>query len=106
MLSLVLGLICASYLWKIRVYIGENAIIEDGMLIIYGDLHAGHRTISTVGPVWPAGLLVITVGAVLWWVQVPSDDGKCEQCGYCLSGNTSGKCPECGTAIDTGADTE
>ncbi len=27
------------------------------------------------------------------------DDGKCEHCGYDLTGNTSGVCPECGERI-------
>jgi hypothetical protein len=28
--------------------------------------------------------------------------GRCAQCGYNLTGNTSGVCPECGTATTTG----
>lgn len=26
-------------------------------------------------------------------------DGRCEACGYDLTGNVSGKCPECGTTV-------
>lgn len=31
-------------------------------------------------------------------------EGKCESCGYDLTGNTSGKCPECGTHIGAAAE--
>ena len=26
--------------------------------------------------------------------------GRCDQCGYDLTGNQSGRCPECGTAVE------
>jgi rRNA maturation endonuclease Nob1 len=30
--------------------------------------------------------------------------GECEQCGYSLTGNTSGVCPECGTPVSQKAE--
>ncbi len=48
--------------------------------------------ISTVGP---------GVAAFFLMGKPPPRQGECQQCGYNLTGNTSGTCPECGTKVET-----
>ncbi len=50
-------------------------------------------------PLWlPLGLLGIPT-ALLWWLDGPPRPGHCQNCGYNLTGNTSGRCPECGERV-------
>jgi len=51
-------------------------------------------------PLWLPFLLFATPAAIWWvgdWRRLTP--GFCRECGYNLTGNTSGICPECGTAI-------
>lgn len=49
-------------------------------------------------PLWVPLLLVALPTAFLWWRDRRVPPGHCLQCGYDLTGNTSGVCPECGRA--------
>jgi hypothetical protein len=48
-------------------------------------------------------LILIPVGiltALLWFLdRRRSQPGRCEDCGYDLTGNVSGRCPECGAEV-------
>jgi hypothetical protein len=44
-------------------------------------------------------LMLLMVSTYLFWKNPRKLPGKCINCRYDLTGNTSGKCPECGTAI-------
>ena len=49
-------------------------------------------------PLWIPFVLVAVPTAFLWWRdrhRIPP--GRCQKCGYNLTGNVSGVCPECGT---------
>ena len=51
-------------------------------------------------PLWMPFLIVAIPTAYLWWIgrrRVPP--GRCQRCGYDLTGNISGTCPECGKKI-------
>ena len=53
---------------------------------------------------FPAWLIVIVFACPIpfWLMQFwrsRRERGSCRQCGYSLTGNTSGVCPECGTAL-------
>lgn len=51
-------------------------------------------------PLWTPFLLVAIPTAFLFWRdhrKIPQ--GHCQNCGYSLTGNTSGICPECGEQI-------
>jgi len=51
-------------------------------------------------PLWMPFLLVTAPTTLLWWIdrhRVPP--GRCQRCGYNLTGNVSGTCPECGKKI-------
>ncbi len=58
----------------------------------------------------PLYLLVIPFASLTAWLwyrnQRRSRRGQCSECGYDLTGNTSGVCPECGNACETTTDTE
>jgi len=54
-------------------------------------------------PLWIPFLFVALPTGVLWYRDrcrriLP---GRCQKCGYNLTGNVSGVCPECGTRIQT-----
>ena len=48
---------------------------------------------------WQAGMLVWFAASVGGWMdhrrERPVPPGHCRQCGYDLTGNTSGRCAEC-----------
>ena len=49
----------------------------------------------------PLLLLLTLIGTgLLWRLDHRFPPGYCQDCGYDLTGNTSGVCPECGTPID------
>ncbi|MBU0616661.1 MAG: hypothetical protein KKI02_02990 [Planctomycetes bacterium] len=55
-------------------------------------------------PLWLPFLIVMIPTAFLWWRdrrRIPP--GRCQDCGYNLTGNVSGRCPECGQAIASDA---
>jgi hypothetical protein len=60
-----------------------------------------YRHGNSVVPLWMQFLGVAIPTAGLWLVgfgrRIPA--GHCQQCGYNLTGNTSGVCPECGEKI-------
>jgi hypothetical protein len=57
----------------------------------------GARVVSLLMPT-----LVFSILPALWlWLRSPRRLGHCDNCGYDLTGNTSGVCPECGTASTT-----
>ena len=62
----------------------------------------GSRTVISI-PDWElaTALLVLPV-FTFWqwrrWKKIVSPSG-CTECGYNLTGNTSGTCPECGTPV-------
>ena len=56
-----------------------------------------------VMPVWIA-LLALLVPTTIAWIKCRRyPPGRCQSCGYDLTGNVSGTCPECGTAVDADA---
>jgi len=61
----------------------------------------GTRSIAIV-PLWPVAYLTAIL-PVIWGtiriVESRRNGSGCTQCGYNLTGNTSGICPECGTAV-------
>ncbi|MBN2562781.1 MAG: hypothetical protein JXQ75_17800 [Phycisphaerae bacterium] len=42
---------------------------------------------------------VLATSFLLWRDRSRPSPGRCQECGYDLTGNTSGICPECGTPI-------
>jgi hypothetical protein len=53
------------------------------------------RVTYNVGLALP-GIIVAALVAHRW--QKPNPANACRECGYDLTGNTSGRCPECGAA--------
>lgn len=55
-------------------------------------------------PIW---ILLVLIGVPTLWLwrrdSQPPGPVCCVECGYNLTGNTSGRCPECGTACCTDA---
>lgn len=54
-------------------------------------------------PTWFWGLVAVCVGMGLWCKYASTSkrpEGRCVQCCYDLSENTSGRCPECGRAVE------
>jgi hypothetical protein len=66
-----------------------------------------------VGPVFSVvsggiGTILVVIGMACWLPELrklgrlsdtPASASTCGQCGYNLTGNSSGRCPECGTEI-------
>lgn len=50
-------------------------------------------------PIWTLLAIAAIPTAALWWRNRPFPNGRCQRCGYDLTGNVSGRCPECGEAI-------
>jgi hypothetical protein len=47
-------------------------------------------------PLWCLAVVVAIPTAFLWWRDRRIPRGRCQHCGYDLTGNVSGRCPECG----------
>ena len=48
-------------------------------------------------PLWlPFVIIAVTTGFLFWQDRKRPKPGHCQECGYDLTGNTSGRCPECG----------
>ena len=66
-----------------------------------GSFLFGAASIKDLWAVFPiamcgfAGWLLMRDFRIRTWEET----GKCRQCGYSLTGNTSGVCPECGAEI-------
>ncbi|MFN0138403.1 MAG: hypothetical protein ACKVS9_20045 [Phycisphaerae bacterium] len=62
--------------------------------------------LSLHATLWCAfGLVFLAVPGILLassGKQIRSGPPKCDQCGYHLTGNTSGRCPECSESTDRG----
>ena len=58
----------------------------------HGSTSTGHRT-----PLW-LPLAAIAIPMLLLCRSSRWPIGRCQKCGYDLTGNVSGVCPECGTA--------
>lgn len=58
------------------------------------------REVAVFVPCWNV-LAVLLVGtAGVWWIDRRRYfSGRCQHCGYDLTGNVSGRCPECGTRV-------
>lgn len=50
-------------------------------------------------PFWIPLIVIAVPTAYLWWRDRRFPRGRCQRCGYDLTGNVSGRCPECGTPI-------
>ena len=51
-------------------------------------------------PLWVPFMILAIPTALLWWrdrQRIPA--GRCQKCGYDLTGNVSGRCPECGESL-------
>ena len=66
------------------------------------------QRIATVGgascwyvgvPLWLPFLALAGPTAMLWHRDRRPPPGHCRNCGYNLTGNTSGRCPECGESV-------
>jgi hypothetical protein len=51
-------------------------------------------------PLWVPLVIIVVPTSYLWWSdRRPIPLGRCQNCGYDLTGNVSGRCPECGESI-------
>ena len=81
--------------------VGRN--IRSGLLFWWFDYQPGTPTLAScfITPLW-LPLAVIGVPTILAWRRDRSfPPGHCQNCGYDLTGNTSGVCSECGIKIET-----
>ena len=61
------------------------------------------------GAAYLAAVAIVDATLIVWGIRILQrskreerrKSGFCEQCGYNLTGNTSGTCPECGMAVKT-----
>ena len=57
--------------------------------------------VSVRVPLWIPFLAIMVPSLIAWWFSRSRfPPGFCQQCGYNLTGNTSGICSECGTEIN------
>ncbi len=57
-------------------------------------------------PLWVPLVALLPLSTFFWWTdRRRSLAGSCQQCGYNLTGNTSGRCPECGQPCTSHAQT-
>lgn len=66
------------------------------------ELETGSKGYVGIGlPLWVVFVVVVIPTAFLFWRDCRIPAGYCENCGYDLTGNTSGVCPECGESLMT-----
>ncbi len=68
--------------WRLRFEQGINRFVYIGL------------------PLWIPFLLAALPTAFLFWRDRRTPPGHCQECGYDLTGNTSGVCSECGERIN------
>ena len=60
----------------------------------------GIYTSRMVGiPLWAVFLVAVIPSSIGWRRYRRPPPGRCQKCGYDLTGNVTGVCPECGTEI-------
>lgn len=89
------------------VYEAESDIFESGFHYESGidefswwfnfDLNSDYIIFAV--PLWLFFLLTAIPTYILWRYYKNYPDNCCQECGYNLTGNTTGKCPECGVKI-------
>ena len=57
------------------------------------------RTTDLFLPLWIPLLVIGSATILLWRRDRRFPPGHCRECGYDLTGNTSGVCSECGVAV-------
>lgn len=64
-------------------------------------LRKGKSSASSFISIWPL-VIALVIPTALLWLFVPRQypAGHCQNCGYNLTGNTSGVCPECGAQME------
>jgi undecaprenyl pyrophosphate phosphatase UppP len=86
-------LVFRVFKWTVTIY-AASALIGGILLSRWQRLHL--RDLCFL-----AGFALVT--AALWWadhrIKWPEPIGRCQKCGYDLTGNVSGRCPECGTPV-------
>ena len=66
----------------------------------------GPRGVTVFVAFWIPLALVGVPTAFLWYRDRRPPPGRCQQCGYDLTGNVSGVCPECGATIERSSSRE
>ena len=92
-----------STLWHIPGRQDASMDGPEGRVTAY--IAEAETVLFRVSPLLVFSLLVIYPWVVVWrgpirrWFR-RKPEGRCQQCGYDLTGNESGVCPECGTEIE------
>lgn len=80
------------------------AFVLGGILLVLGTIgvftgSAANFKLPPIAGGIPAlvGWGIVRSVYLAWKIKPPAPAGFCAQCGYDLTGNTSGICPECGT---------
>ena len=103
---------CGTTRWGVGLYRGTLAVLVEStppVRIVSWQFkpHGGRRLwwppILARGdfvliPTWLPLTIVLAPTAILWYRDRRPPPGRCQQCGYDLTGNTSGVCPECGAS--------
>ena len=64
------------------------------------EVQTGGGARSLTIPLWIPIVALLSVAALLVYRdRTRRQPGHCRQCGYNLTGNTTGRCPECGTVV-------
>ncbi len=79
---------------------GWLMVYEFGNVRMDGSWSQRRYQVNPEGLLGAAGMIVVA-GLACWWVHrrlvgVLALEGRCDWCGYDLTGTTSGRCPECG----------
>ena len=86
--------------WKIEGFDGWYTT----WMPTYRPNFTGPRSFFVTMPMWIPTLICQTTCGLVVFQHSRSEQrhkhGRCEQCGYDLTGNESGVCPECGFEID------